>query len=114
MSKPNHRLREEPPPPPLLPDQARDRTVFIRDNIKIVESLRNEGKSFDEMKDAAKEFANNYPHLFIMVSSKDGYNKETLDTMLKMMDKMASSSLTQHNASIKVGEHLMKTFVKPS
>ena len=49
-----------------------------------------------------------------MVSSKDGYNKETLDTMLKMMDKMASSSLTQHNASIKVGEHLMKTFVKPS
>ena len=56
MSSPNHRLREEPPPPPLLPDQARDRTVFIRDNIKIVESLRNEGKSFDEMKDAAPDF----------------------------------------------------------
>ena len=43
-------LREEPPPPPLEPQQASDRAVFIRDNIRIVERLRDEGKTFDEMK----------------------------------------------------------------
>jgi hypothetical protein len=71
-------LREEPPPPPLEPQQASDRAVFIRDNIRIVERLRDEGKTFDEMKEATPEFANNFPHLFIMVSSKDGYNKKLL------------------------------------
>jgi len=102
------KLRDEPPPPPLEPQQAQDRLVFIRDNIKIVERLRNEGESFDEMKKAASEFANNFPHLFIMVSSKDGYDSSTLELMLSMIDKMGSSKISQHDASVKVGEVLMK------
>jgi hypothetical protein len=110
----NRRLRDEPPPPPLEAYQAKDRAVFIRDNMKIVEKLRDEGKSFDEMKEATPDFANNFPHLFIMVSSKDGYDKETMTTMLSMIDKMAQSKLSQHDASVKVGEHLMKNYVKPS
>lgn len=112
--RPNPRLREEPPPPPLEPQQARDRAVFIRDNIKLVERLRDEGKTFDEMKEAASQFANNFPHLFIMVTSNDGYNKETLKTMLAMIDKMAASQISQHDASVKVGEHLMRNYAKPS
>ena len=110
MSKP--KLREEPPPPPLEPQQAKDRSVFIRDNIRIVEALRDEGKTFDEMKDATPEFANNFPHLFIMVSTRDGYQKETLDVMLKMIDNMGDAKVSQHDASIKVGTHLMKNFMK--
>jgi hypothetical protein len=108
------RLRDEPPPPPLEAQQAKDRAIFIRDNIKIVEKLRDEGKSFDEMKEATPEFANNFPHLFIMVTSKEGYDKETMKTMLSMIDKMAQLKITQHDASVKVGEHLMKNYVKPS
>jgi hypothetical protein len=102
------KLRDEPPPPPLEPQQAKDRSVFIRENIKIVEKLRDEGKSFDEMKEAASDFANNFPHLFIMVSSKDGYDSNTLELMLSMIDKMGSSKISQHDASVKVGEVLMK------
>jgi len=102
------KLRDEPPPPPLEPQQAKDRSIFIRENIKIVEKLRDEGKSFDEMKEAASEFANNFPHLFIMVSSKDGYDSSTLELMLKMIDSMGSSKISQHDASVKVGEVLMK------
>lgn len=105
------KLRDEPPPPPLEPDQARDRAVFIRDNIKIVENLRKEGKTFDEMKEAVPIFANNFPHLFIMVANNDGYNEETLNTMLKMLDKMATSQISQHDASVKVGTHLKNKFV---
>jgi hypothetical protein len=111
---PKTKLADEPPPPPLKPDEARSRHIFIRDNIKIVEQLRDSGASFDTMKEAASEFANNFPHLFIMVSSKDGYDKQTLQTMLTMIDKMANTSISQHDASIKVGEHLMKNHISKS
>ena len=104
-------LRDDPPPPPLKADEAKDRSVFIRENITLVERLRDEGKTLDEMKEAASEFANNFPHLFIMVSSKDGYDKQTLQSMLVMIDKMSQSKLTQHDASIRVGEDLMKKFI---
>jgi hypothetical protein len=106
------KLKDEPPPPPLEPEQAKERFLFIRENIALVERLRDEGKTFDEMKDAASDFANNYPHLFIMVSSKDGYNKEMLASMLKMMDNMGKANISQHDASIKVGTNLMKNFIK--
>jgi hypothetical protein len=105
------KLKEEPPPPPLEPQQAKDRAVFIRDNIKVVEALREEGKTFDEMKEAAPEFANNFPHLFIMVATKDGYSEDILKTMLTMLDKMATSKVTQHEASIRVGTQLKNKYV---
>jgi hypothetical protein len=105
------KLRDEPPPPPLQPKEAKDRAVFIRDNIKIVESLRDNGKTFDEIKEAVPEFANNFPHLFIMLTTKDGYSEQTLKTMLTMLDKMASSNVTQHEASINVGTHLKNKFI---
>jgi len=108
----NRRLRDEPPPPPLEPQQAKDRGIFIRDNIHLVKRLKNEGKTFDEMKEAAPEFANNYPHLFIMVSSNEEYDEQTLQLMLNMIDNMGKSKINQHNASIKVGTHLMNKFVK--
>jgi len=110
----NAKLKDEAPPPPLEPHQAKDRAIFIRDNIKIISKLREEDKTFDEMKDAAPEFANNYPHLFIMVSSKDNYDKNTLDTMLSMIDKMSQTNISQHDASIKVGTMLMKNYAKPA
>ena len=108
------KLKDEPPPPPLEPQQAKDRSTFIRNNITIVETLYKNGKSFEQMKEAAPEFAENYPHLFIMVATKEGYNKETLETMLRMMDNMGDAKVSQHDASIKVGTHLMKTFMKKS
>jgi hypothetical protein len=108
------KLKDETPPPPLEPQQAKDRALFIRDNIKIVSKLRDEGKTFDEMKEAAPEFANNFPHLFILVTSNEPYDKNTLDTMLIMIDKMAQSNLSQHDASIKVGSMLMNKYAKPA
>lgn len=105
------KLKDEAPPPPLEPQQAKDRAVFIRDSIKIIEKLREEGKTFDEMKEAAPEFANNFPHLFIMVSTKEGYSEETLKVMLQMIDKMASSAVSQHDASVNIGTHLKNKYI---
>lgn len=110
--KPNTRLRDEPPPPPLTADQAKDRASFIRQEITKVTVLKRQGKTFDELKEAAPEFANNYPHLFIMVSSEEGYDEATLHTMLVMLDRMASNKTTQHDASVVVGKRLASQYMK--
>lgn len=108
----NIRLKDEPPPPPLTADQAKDRAIFIRNEIRKVTILKRQGKTFDELKEAVPEFANNYPHLFIMVTSEEGYDEETLHTMLVMLDRMASNKVDQHDASVVVGKRLASQYMK--
>lgn len=111
---PAKRLRDEPPPPPLTAEQAKDRASFIRNEITRVTILKRQGKTFDELKEASPEFANNYPHLFIMVTSDDGYDEATLHTMLVMLDRMAVNRTSQHDASVIVGKHLATKYMKPA
>jgi len=106
------RLRDEPPPPPITADQAKDRAIFIRKEITKVTLLKREGKTFDELKEASPEFANNYPHLFIMVTDDSGYDETTLHTMLVMLDRMAINKTSQHDASVVVGKHLANQYMK--
>lgn len=106
------RLRDEPPPPPITADQAKDRANFIRKEITKVTLLKRQGKTFDELKEASPEFANNYPHLFIMVTDDNGYNETTLHTMLVMLDRMATNKSSQHDASVVVGKHLANEYMK--
>jgi len=108
------KLKDEAPPPPLTADQAKDRASFIRNEIAKVRALKEEGKTFDELKEASPEFANNYPHLFIMVTSDEEYDQTTLTTMLVMLDRMGRNATTQHEASIAVGAHLAKNYMKPA
>lgn len=108
------RLKDEPPPPPLEPHQAKDRAIFIRDLVKQVETLKRQGKTFDEMKEAVPMLANNYPHLFVMITSDEGYDKQTLEIMIRALEQMGKAKIDQNNASIAVGSHLMKKFIKPS
>jgi glutaredoxin-related protein len=107
------KLKDEPPPPPLTAQEAKDRSVFIRDNIKIVIQMRDQGKSFEEMKDAVPNFSNNYPHLFIELSKPD-FDMNNLNLMLSMLDKMGNSNQTQNEASIKVGTMLKNKYINPN
>lgn len=112
MSQP--RLKDEPPPPPLEPQQAKDRHIFIRDLVKQVEIYKKQGKTFDEMKELVPLLANNYPHLFVMITSDESYDKSTLELMIRMLEQMGKAKIDQNNASIAIGSHLMKKFIKPS
>ena len=110
----SRRLKEEPPPPPLEPQQAKDRSIFIRDLVKEVTVYKNEGKSFDEIKELVPMLANNYPHLFVMITSDEGYDTKMLEMMIQMLEQMGKKKIDQHNASIAIGSHLMKKFIKPT
>ena len=109
----NRILKDEPPPPPLEPQEAKDRSIFIRDLVNQVETYKSEGKTFDEMKILVPQLANNYPHLFVMITSKEPYDKNTLEIMIRMLEQMGKSKLDQNTASMAVGTHLMKKYIKP-
>jgi len=89
------------------------RATYVRDMIKEITAKVAAGKSGDEIKlDAAHgAFAKTYPELFKKVLEKQDLSH--LGVMLNALDKMESGALSQHQASILVGQRLVDKFVKP-
>jgi hypothetical protein len=58
------------------------------------------------------DFAEKYPTLFQMACEPD-FNIDRLVYMLSMREAVSSQKLTQHQASVNVGENLFQEYVKP-
>lgn len=58
------------------------------------------------------EFADRYPSLFQM-ACEPNFDIQRLEFMLQMRDNVAKNRVSQHEASVKVGENLFKEYVKP-
>lgn len=115
MSQP--RPSFQPPPPeeeaiPLEPDVARARSDYIKSNIDKIIKLKQEGKNKEEIQEMFERFIVDYPALFKMVMSPN-YNEGSLKTMMAMLEKMGSGELTQHQASVIVGQRLHDVYIKP-
>jgi hypothetical protein len=109
----NNSGAEEPPAKDLTPDEAKDRVRYVRAMVAKCEEMTAALHTPDAIKAAVPEFARDYPHLFEAVVSTEPYSKQSLRTMLAMLDRMAEGTLKQHQASVIVGERLVQTFVKP-
>ena len=59
------------------------------------------------------EFAEQYPGLLEMILRPGGFDERSLGLMINMLDKMGAGQTTQHEASIKVGQHLLDSYVTP-
>ena len=92
---------------------ATERSIMVRDMIRKVETLQGEGQTVDEIRKEMSDFVKNYPRLFEMVS-RPGYDKSQVRTMLTMLDRMGSGELSQHQASMIVGQKVFNTYVAPS
>ena len=69
------------------------------------------GATQDELKTRFTYYAEKYPELYKKIITKQDLTP--IRTMLSMLDKMAEGSITQHQASIIVGQRLVDRFVKP-
>jgi len=89
------------------------RAKYVRDMIKEITALVAAGKGADEIKTNKLHaaFATSYPELFKKVIEKQDLSH--LGVMLNALDKMETGSLSQHQASILVGQRLVDKFVKP-
>jgi hypothetical protein len=92
---------------------ARERGIYLQDSIREIEKYQAAGKSIDEIKTLMFGFAEAYPKLFDMVT-RPSYDKAQVRTMLSMLDKMGTGELSQHQASVIVGQKLLNKYVTPS
>jgi hypothetical protein len=92
---------------------ATERSAMIRTHVAQIRRMRSQGKTRDEIKLLFPDFYENYKNLFEMLTRPEGYDERSLTMMINMLDKMGSGSLSQHEASVKVGESLLHRFVMP-
>jgi len=88
-----------------------ERATYLRNMIAILVPLVASGATEADLKISHATFAQNYPQLFKKIVGKEDLTP--LRTMLGSLDKMANGTLSQHQASIIVGQQLVDKFVKP-
>lgn len=91
---------------------AAARAQYVRDMVKQVEEYQKEHKNVDEIRQLMPIFYRDYKNLFEMITSTNGYSKESLTTMLAMLDRMGTGDLSQHQASVIVGQRLAQKYIK--
>jgi hypothetical protein len=107
-------LPDEEPAVPIEPAVAAARSVFIKKNIEIVKTLKEEGKLMGEAEQDPRltQFVASYPALFKMLFKIDINNEASLRTMMALLERMGSGQMTQDQASVVVGQRLYDTFIK--
>jgi hypothetical protein len=56
-------------------------------------------------------FKKKYPKLFEMACSREPMEMSNLDFMLAMLSKMKDDSMTQHDASVEVGQFMYDKYI---
>ena len=86
------------------------------DILAIVQEIKDHsGNAKDKLRYFRKkmpEFADKYPSLFQMACEPD-FDIQRLSFMLNMRDNVSNQPISQHQASVRVGENLFKQYVKP-
>ena len=90
----------------------RERIQYVRSMVARVIEYLQERKSAEDIKTLLPEFAEEYKHLFEMITSLEGYDANNLNMMLAMLDRMGQGSLSQHEASVIVGKRLFDKYGK--
>lgn len=89
----------------------RERAAIIREMITVLVPLVRAGKLEAELKVAYPTYAERFPELFKKIVTKQDLTP--LNTMVAMLDRMADGSISQHQASIIVGQRLVDRYVTP-
>jgi hypothetical protein len=87
------------------------RATFIRYNIAIIAKLMKEGVDKTEIFKQCSDFAEQFPELFKKITNGD--DMSNLGIMLALLDKMGSDGLSQHKASVAIGQKLAKDYITP-
>jgi hypothetical protein len=92
---------------------ASQRSKFIREHLEQISMMVKARHSLDDIKAVFPDFCEQYPNLLEMMTRPGGYDVHSLEHMIKMLEKMGNGNLSQHEASIQVGQHLLNAYVKP-
>ena len=91
---------------------ATERAIYIRAMVTRTEELKTAGRSIEDIKAQLPEFSRDYPHLFETILSAD-YDRNNLQTMLALMERMGQGSMNHHQATVVVGKRLAQKYIRP-
>jgi len=91
----------------------RERAIYIRQRVAEVRKLIALGQNDIQIKAALGSFVTEYPTLF-QKAVEPNFKESELNLMLRVMDSMANAGMSQHQASVIVGQRLMDTFITPT
>jgi hypothetical protein len=92
----------------------KERAIYVRNMVEKMGDYMDSGKTKEEIAVLEPDFAEKYKNLFDTLTEPGGYNKQSLKTMLALLDRMAEGELNQHQASVIIGQKLSDTYIKPS
>lgn len=107
-------LPPEEPAIPLDPSIAKARATFVREQVVKIRFLKGQGKSEFEIREQMERFSEDYPTLFRKVMDTNLEDQASLNIMLAMLEKMGKAELSQHQASVIVGQRLHDKYIKPA
>lgn len=107
-------MPKEEPAIPLEPSIASARTAYIRQTLEQIKLLQREGKSVEEIRTAHTRFSEDYPQIFKMVTKDGSYDEASLRTMLLMLERMGTGQMSQHQASVLIGQRLHDKYIQPA
>lgn len=113
MPAPSFRPPEEEPAIPIEPDVAKARATYVKAQVERVKAMKEAGNTTEEIKAEVSRFAEDYPALFKMLMSSENFNEASLKTMLALLERMGTGEMTQHQASVVVGQRLHDVYIKP-
>jgi hypothetical protein len=87
------------------------RAQYVRKTLENVTQWISRGDTDDTIKARIPEFVEAYPHLYKKLIEKQDLTP--IQSMIKMLDKMATGQLSQHDASVMVGKQLVDRYVTP-
>jgi hypothetical protein len=89
-----------------------ERSRYVKSMVALTLELKQQGLTVPELKARVPEFAEQYQHLFEMITDPSGFDRRNLEIMLSMLDHMQKGNLTQHDASVIVGKRLFEKYGK--
>lgn len=91
--------------------QPKERAEYVKARVDEARRLRALGQNDEQIKAAMGSFVTQYPTLFQMAMSEP-FDERQFKIMLGMLERMAGG-MTQHEASVRIGQVLVDKYVMP-
>ena len=88
-----------------------ERSRYVRQHLQDIALWMSQGDSEDAIRQRVPDFVEKYPELFRKIIQKQDLSP--IKSMLAMLDRMGEGRLSQHQASIIVGQKLVDRYVTP-
>jgi len=91
---------------------AKERAVYVETQVNKIRAMVTSGSTESDIKLKFPEFIAEYPTLF-QYAIKPGFDANSFRIMLTMLNRMGDNQMSQHQASVIVGQRMADKYINP-